>query len=664
MLLRALLLWVLINFTGMDALAAPLTPYPSLSPGFRSQLTNSGTYVKGIGVETWYPLEVDPSTGALPVSGSFSVTPSLLLEDHGYGTVSGTTTLRTASQIGNATGAASFGYGTVSAQTLRTVSVLSNGSAGADFGAGTTSTTTLRTVLATDQSSIPVNNLAAVTTSAPTYTTGTQQPLSLTTAGGLRTDLSGTTVPLPTGAATSAKQPALGTAGTPSSDVISVQGVSGGTPQNIAASSLPLPTGASTLAAQTTGNTSLASIDSKVPTLGQKTMANSAPVVIASDQSTLNVQVGTVAGLANSPVLAAQVTGGGLLRVSEENTSIFYDPFDSALDTVNRWNAPSVSGTGASVTQGAGGETWTGGLAASSYAVLTSQPSFVGTVPGYLQVGYANKLEATPVTGAHRFWGIGTAPATPTLAAPLTDAVGWEMDTNGKLFAVVYSGGTRTQIADLSSSGTNKQPLDGAYHRYSMDVRTDRTFWYIDSRDVPVAISNFQFPTIQTLPLRISVVNGLSTLSTAATIISTGIGLGDSSRSSMQIADGTSPWRKLSIGANGAMSSAAAGKNKNVLATLDYSSTNVTNSAYVQLVASTALPTSKVYPFDSSGAVMILAVGGVGSEVDQLYIPPGGSGAGYELAIPAGSRISLKVASFASNPNSVSNGFFVLTGLN
>ena len=41
--------------------------------------------------------------------------------------------------------------------------------------------------------------------------------------------ISASALPLPSGAATAAKQPALGTAGTPSADVISVQGVSGGT---------------------------------------------------------------------------------------------------------------------------------------------------------------------------------------------------------------------------------------------------------------------------------------------------------------------------------------------------------------------------------------------------------------------------------------------------
>ena len=40
-------------------------------------------------------------------------------------------------------------------------------------------------------------------------------------------------LPLPSGAATAAKQPALGTAGTPSADVISVQGVSGGEPLSV-----------------------------------------------------------------------------------------------------------------------------------------------------------------------------------------------------------------------------------------------------------------------------------------------------------------------------------------------------------------------------------------------------------------------------------------------
>lgn len=54
-----------------------------------------------------------------------------------------------------------------------------------------------------------------------------------------------------------------------------------------------LPTGAATSANQVTEIASLSSIDSKLNTLGQKTSANSVPVVIASDQSPITV-TGTI----------------------------------------------------------------------------------------------------------------------------------------------------------------------------------------------------------------------------------------------------------------------------------------------------------------------------------------------------------------------------------
>lgn len=63
------------------------------------------------------------------------------------------------------------------------------------------------------------------------------------------TNVSGT-VSLPTGASTSAKQPALGTAGSSSTDVLSVQGIASGTAMPVSAAALPLPSGASTAAKQ------------------------------------------------------------------------------------------------------------------------------------------------------------------------------------------------------------------------------------------------------------------------------------------------------------------------------------------------------------------------------------------------------------------------------
>jgi len=72
----------------------------------------------------------------------------------------------------------------------------------------------------------------------------------------------------------------------------------------------------------------------------------------------------------------------------------------------------------------------------------------------------------------------------------------------------------------------------------------------------------------------------------------------------------------------------------------DYGTTPVTTAAYVQLVASTSNTINKIHVFDSSGQAMIFAIGAAASEVDSLYVPPGGDT--YSLRIPAGSRISYK----------------------
>lgn len=63
--------------------------------------------------------------------------------DTNYGVV-GASTIRTAAEIGNATGAANFNYGAVGAQTLRVASQIGNASGAADFGAGSTDAQTLR----------------------------------------------------------------------------------------------------------------------------------------------------------------------------------------------------------------------------------------------------------------------------------------------------------------------------------------------------------------------------------------------------------------------------------------------------------------------------------------------------------------------------------------
>lgn len=81
---------------------------------------------------------------------------------------------------------------------------------------------------------------------------------------------------------------------------------------------LPLPSGAATSANQTTGNTSLSTIatnSGNIPAKGQATMTNSTPVAIASNQSAVpgnitqvgstNIALGSTTGSASVPVVIA-----------------------------------------------------------------------------------------------------------------------------------------------------------------------------------------------------------------------------------------------------------------------------------------------------------------------------------------------------------------------
>lgn len=91
---------------------------------------------------------VDQGTSPWIISGTVAATQSGtwtvgLSEDHNYGAV-GASTLRTASQLGNATGAADFNYGAIGAQSLRVASQIGNATGAANFNNGATGAQTLR----------------------------------------------------------------------------------------------------------------------------------------------------------------------------------------------------------------------------------------------------------------------------------------------------------------------------------------------------------------------------------------------------------------------------------------------------------------------------------------------------------------------------------------
>lgn len=128
---------------------------------------------------------------------------------------------------------------------------------------------------------------------------------------------------------------------------------------------ISLPTGASTSALQTTGNSSLSSIDSKLNSLGQKTMANSVPVVIASDQSPVAV-TGTITTSPN-----VNVHDGAGVSISSTGSSL----------NVDVTNTVPVSQSGAwTVTANAGTNLNTSALALD--ATLTNKTQFTKITDG------------------------------------------------------------------------------------------------------------------------------------------------------------------------------------------------------------------------------------------------------------------------------------------
>lgn len=228
----------------------------------------------------------------------------------------------------------------------------------------------------------------SVSTSAPTYTTGTTSPLSLTTTGLLRVDGSGVTqpisassLPLPTGASTSALQTSgnaslttiaggvlsqgsttvgqsgelvLGavttasptyTTGQSSAISLTVAGAlrtdSSSTTQPISAAALPLPTGAATSALQTSGNTTLSAISAQLPVaLGPQSSSGSLSVVQATG-TTFSVSQTTSAtanltSVANSltsvTVLASNSSRKGFV-VYNDSIVILYLAFGATAST-------------------------------------------------------------------------------------------------------------------------------------------------------------------------------------------------------------------------------------------------------------------------------------------------------------------------------------------
>lgn len=270
----------------------------------------------------------------------------------------------------------------------------------------------------------------------------------------------------------------------------------------------------------------------------------------------------TVVGPGATPA-SATVWAGGEMRVQEQPTQQFFTAYDTGLDTTNAWKVPTASGGGVAATSTTANTVLGTGTVASGYSYLESQATFPPEAPGWLLVQHAINIEFPVSVNAYRFWGLGTSPGSPTAAAPLTNAIGFEVATTGKMYAVVYASGTRMVVQDLSTgTGNSTQPQDANVYSFNMYFRGDKTYFSIGSLDNIVAQTyGGPGPDVNALPVKLTAIAGSTPPVSSVLLTSNAATVAATSRNNVQLSDGTYQWRKASIDAAGNLAVRVSGGN-------------------------------------------------------------------------------------------------------
>jgi len=168
--------------------------------------------------------------------------------------------------------------------------------------------------------------------------------------------------------------------------------------QPVSAASLPLPSGAAT-------ETTLSSIDGKLGSLGQKTMANSAPVVIASDQSAIPITGSITASNPSVGTTGSAVPASGTLIGGTDGTNLRGIKTDASGELqVDVLSSALPSGAATSANQAP--LTTTHPLPNASGAVVRQAPSEIWSV-GFAAVG--SSLLAPELTQRRLGTGVGVS---------------------------------------------------------------------------------------------------------------------------------------------------------------------------------------------------------------------------------------------------------------
>lgn len=166
-------------------------------------------------------------------------------------------------------------------------------------------------------------NLHVVVDSAPT--TAVTGPLTDTQLRASAVPISAASLPLPTGASTAVKQPALGTAGTASTDVITIQGIASMTKLLVTPDSVALPANQSVNVSQINGVT---------PLMGNGATGTGSPRVTLSNDNTAIANWGQ--GSTGAAVPSGAVYRGGLAQTALPSAATAGNLTGTLLDKFGR----------------------------------------------------------------------------------------------------------------------------------------------------------------------------------------------------------------------------------------------------------------------------------------------------------------------------------------
>ncbi|HQR17691.1 MAG TPA: hypothetical protein PK948_04955 [Gemmatimonadales bacterium] len=261
--------------------------------------------------------------------------------------------------------------------------------------------------------------------------------------------VSAAALPLPSGAATAAKQPALGTAGASSTDVLSVQGIASGTALPVSAASLPLPSGASTAAKQ--------------PALGTAGTASSDVITVQGITSMTPLKVDN-SGVTQPVSGTVAATQSGTWTVQPGNTanttawkvdgSAVTQPVSGTVSAAQSgtWNVTNVSGT---VSLPTGAATAAKQPALGTAGTASSDVITVQGIASMTALKVDGSAVTQPVSGT--FWQ-ATQPVSGSVTVSGTATVSQATGTN--LHAVIDSGST-TDVTQATASNLNATVVGG-----------------------------------------------------------------------------------------------------------------------------------------------------------------------------------------------------------